>query len=126
MKKRKIQSKEAPEAIGPYSHGIVMENILYLSGQIGINPKAARLVEGGLIEEVKQVFANISSILQEAGTGFENVVKTTVFLTDIKNFNIVNEIYAKYFREPYPARVAVGVAALPLDAEIMIDVVAGL
>lgn len=95
--KKVIISNEAPAAIGPYSHAILTDNIAFLSGQIPLDPSTGKLVEGGIEEQTVQVLKNISAILNTAGLTFDNVIKTTVFLSDLANFKTVNEIYGKYF-----------------------------
>ena len=110
--KVKIESGNAPKAIGPYSQAVLVDDTLYVSGNIPVNP-ATGDVEDGIVNQSKQVFENMKAVLNEAGMGFENVVKTTAFLTDLSNFATFNEIYASYFVEPYPARSCVEVSKLP-------------
>lgn len=126
MSKQVIKTTNAPEAVGPYSQGIRTGNLLYLSGQIGIDPAAKKVVEGGVEAQEKQIFKNIKALLTEAGAGMENVVKVTVFLKDMADFKKVNEIYAQHFEPPYPARSAVAVKELPLSVDIEIEVIAAL
>lgn len=126
MSKHAIKTANAPEAVGPYSQGIKTGNLLFLSGQIGIDPTIKKVVEGGVEAQEKQIFKNIKALLQEAGTTMQNVVKVTVFLKDMADFKKVNEIYAQQFEPPYPARSAVAVKELPLSVDIEIEVIAAL
>jgi len=119
-----ISTPNAPAAIGPYSQAIKAGNLLFLSGQIPLDPKTGNLVEGGIEEQTRQVFANIGAILQAAGASFDHVVTASVFLADMNQFGKVNEIYATYFSSPAPARATVQVARLPKDALVEIQVVA--
>ncbi len=121
--KKTIKTDLAPQAIGPYSQGIIVGDILFTSGQIGLIPDKGELAEG-IEAQTTQVMENIKNILQEAGLDFSKVVKTTIFLSDIKNFNKVNEIYAKYFTDDPPARSCFEVACLPKEALIEIEVIA--
>jgi 2-iminobutanoate/2-iminopropanoate deaminase len=121
--KQIFEAKNAPKAIGPYSHAASDVGIVFLSGQIPINPKTGEL-ESGITAQTERVFENIAAVLEEAGLSFGDVLKTTVFLADIKDFAVVNEIYARYFSAPYPARSAVQVAALPKGASVEIECVA--
>jgi 2-iminobutanoate/2-iminopropanoate deaminase len=126
MAKEAIATTKAPGAVGPYSQGIKSGNFIFLSGQIGLDPVTAKLVEGGVEAQTIQIFKNITALLNEAGTGLANVVKATVFLKDMNDFKKVNEIYARYFEKPYPARSAVAVKELPLSVDIEIEVIASL
>ena len=119
-----ISTQKAPAAIGPYSQAIQAGNLVFASGQIPINPLTGNIVEGGIREQTHQALANVKAILEAAGLSLSNVVKTTVFLADINDFAEVNTIYGTYFTEPYPARSAVSVKALPKGALIEIEVVA--
>ena len=119
-----ISTQKAPAAIGPYSQAIQVGNLVFASGQIPINPLTGNIVEGGIREQAHQALANVKAILESAGLSLSNVVKTTVFLADINDFAEVNTIYGTYFTEPYPARSAVSVKALPKGALIEIEVVA--
>ncbi|GAB6072094.1 RidA family protein [Venenivibrio stagnispumantis] len=121
-----INTEKAPKAIGPYSQAIKFENLLFISGQIAINPQTNQLINGGIEEQTKQVMENIKAILQEAGLTFDNVIKTTIYLKDINDFAKVNEIYGSYFKEHKPARATVEVSRLPKDALIEIEVIAGI
>ena len=122
--KRIIQTNEAPQAIGPYSQGVIANGMLYASGQIAIDPKVGDIVAKDIKGQVNQVLENIGALLRAAGLGYEDIVKTTVFLQDIGDFTTFNEIYASYLSEPYPARSAVQVGALPKGALIEIEMIA--
>ncbi|MCX7614557.1 MAG: RidA family protein [Clostridiales bacterium] len=124
MNKTQIQTNNAPQAIGPYSQGIKIGNLVFTAGQIPINPKTGAIAEGGIEEQTKQVFENLKAVLLSANADFSDVVKTTVFLKDLKDFAKVNEIYAGYFQAPYPARSCVEVAALPKDVLIEVELIA--
>ncbi|MFC2146157.1 RidA family protein [Acidobacteriota bacterium] len=124
MDKQVIETKDAPEAVGPYSQAIRTGNFVFLSGQIGLDPQTMTLVEGGVEAQAKQIFKNIKAVLKEAGLDLQNVVKATVFLKDMADFKKVNEIYAAHFQPPYPARSAVAVKDLPLYVDIEIEVIA--
>ncbi len=113
-----ITSQQAPKAIGPYSQATISENLLFVSGQLPLVPETGEFVSDDIQERAHQVFKNMAAIAKEAGTALENVVKTTVFLTDLNDFQKVNEIYGQYFSEPFPARSLVQVAALPLGSNI--------
>ena len=123
--KKEICTKNAPDAIGPYSQGVRAGDLLYVSGQVPIDPKTGAVVEGGIQAQAHQVFKNLKAILEEAGMSFDNVVKTTVLLADMGDFATVNEIYAQYFNGAIlPARAAFQVAALPKAAMVEIELVA--
>ncbi len=117
-----ISTPKAPAAIGPYSQAIEANGMLFCSGQIPINPATGALVEGGIEEQTRQVFQNITEVLAEAGTDLSHVVKTTVFLSDMANFAAMNEVYARFFAQPFPARSAVAVRELPKGALVEIEV----
>lgn len=119
----KLYSKNAPEPIGPYSQGIETDGFLFLSGQIGLKPVTGELVQG-LTTQTHQVLRNVKAILESAGRNLSNVVKTTVYLRNMKDFAEFNQIYAEYFKENPPARTTVEVSALPKDALIEIDIIA--
>ena len=121
-----ISTKAAPAAIGPYSQGVKSQGLLFCSGQIAIDPATGSLVEGGIEAQTKRVCENVKALLKAAGLKPSSVVKTTVFITDMNDFPKVNEIYASYFAEPFPARSCVGVASLPKGALVEIEVVASL
>jgi 2-iminobutanoate/2-iminopropanoate deaminase len=122
--KQSISTKNAPAAIGPYSQAIRTGNLVFLSGQLGINPETGEFVSGSVTDQTGQVFKNIKAVLSEAGLTLDHVVKTTVFLAEIADFAAVNEIYANHFKEPYPARSAFAVKTLPKNALVEIEVIA--
>ncbi|MDD2293593.1 MAG: RidA family protein [Bacteroidales bacterium] len=124
MNKQVVASPLAPKAIGPYSQAIIAGNTIYVSGQIPVDASTGAFVPGGIKEQLIQIFKNLKYILNEAGYDFKDVAKTTVYLKDMNDFALLNEIYAQYFEEPYPARVAFQVAALPKGALAEIDVIA--
>lgn len=119
-----IATNEAPKAIGPYSQAIRSGNTLYTSGQIALDPATGNLVDGDFAAQAHRVFENLKAVLAAAGTGFNNVVKATVYLTDLANFATLNEIYASYFGDTKPARTTVGVAQLPKGGLVEIDLIA--
>ena len=122
MAKKIIHTDAAPKAIGVYSQAVRTGQTVYLSGQIGLDPASMQMVEG-IEAQILRVFENLKAVAQAAGGSLDNVVKLNVFLTDLAHFARVNEIMAKYFREPYPARAAVGVAALPRGALVEMDAI---
>lgn len=124
MEKEIISTKNAPEAIGPYSQAVKVGNMVFTSGQIPIYPKTGEMVSGSIEEETEQVLENLKAVLEAAGTGLEGVVKTTLYIKDMNNFAAVNGVYSKYFKAPFPARSCVEVARLPKDAGIEIEAVA--
>lgn len=121
-----ISTPAAPAAIGPYSQAIKTGNLLFLSGQIPLDPATGSLVEGGVEAQTVQVFKNIDAILKAGGASFDSVVSATVYLADMNDFGKVNELYATYFSAPAPARATVQVARLPRDCRVEIQVVASL
>ena len=121
-----VSTPTAPAAIGPYSQAIKAGNLLFLSGQIPLDPATGTIVEGGIAAETRQVFHNIREILKAAGVSFDAVVSATVYVTDMNDFGKVNEIYATYFTSPAPARATVQVARLPKDARVEMQVIAAL
>jgi reactive intermediate/imine deaminase len=123
MPKQAIHTDRAPAAIGTYSQAIRAAGTVYLSGQIPLDPATGQLVAGDIRAEIHQVFRNLATVAQAAGLGLENAVKVTVYLTDLGNFPAVNEIMAEYFPQPYPARAAIGVAALPRGAGVEADAI---
>jgi reactive intermediate/imine deaminase len=123
MAKQAIQTKDAPAAIGTYSQAIRAGNTIYLSGQIPLDPKSMQLVTGDTRAEIARVFDNLGAVAAAAGASLDNAVRITVYLTDLKSFALVNEVMAEYFKEPYPARAAIGVAALPRGAAVEVDAV---
>lgn len=116
-----ITSNAAPAAIGTYSQAVQHNGLIFLSGQIPLNPGSMELVSDNFTDQIEQVFANLLSVCQAAGGDFSHVLKLTIYLTDLSNFSIVNDVMAKYFQLPYPARAAVQVAALPRSAQVEID-----
>ena len=120
MKKIAINSKNAPEAIGPYSQAIRKGNIVFLSGQIPLDPNTMELVDG-IEAQINQVFENLSQVIKAADASFDDVVKLNIYLTDLSNFGSVNEIMKNYFSEPFPARAAIGVASLPKNSLVEAD-----
>ena len=120
----KISTSLAPAAIGPYSQGIKCNGMLYASGQIPLDPATGQLVPGGITEQAHQAFRNVKNLVEAAGTSMANVVKVTVFMADMADFATVNDIYAQYFSDPYPARSAVAVKSLPKGALLEVEVVA--
>ena len=121
-----VSTPSAPAAIGPYSQAIKAGNLLFLSGQIPLDPATGNLVEGGVEAQTRQVFGNIGAILEAAGASFDAVVTATVYLADMNDFGKVNEIYATYFSSPAPARATVQVARLPRDCRVEIQVIAAI
>lgn len=120
-----IKTKKAPAAIGPYSQGIIAGNLIFCSGQVGLDPNTGQLVEGGINEQTKQVLKNLSEILIEANSNINNVIKTEIYLTDIFQFEIVNKLYGDFFKQnPRPTRVTVEVSKLPKNALIEISCIA--
>ena len=124
MEKRVIQTERAPKAIGPYSQAIQAGGFLFLSGQVPLDPKTGELVKGDIGQQTKQVLENIEGVLESQNLGMEDVVKATIFLKNIENFNQVNEVYSSYFPTSPPARSTVEVARLPRDVEIEIEAIA--
>jgi len=123
-KKKMVETDKAPKAIGPYSQAIQAGNFLFLSGQIPLDPKTGELVQGDIGRQTQQVLENMKGVLESQGLGMKDVVKTTIFLKDIGDFNRVNEVYAAYFPAPAPARSTVEVARLPKGAGIEIEAIA--
>lgn len=116
MAREIISTDKAPQAIGTYSQAVKIDNTVYMSGQIPLVPETMELVEGDIETQLVRVFENLKAVADAAGADFSHVVKLNVFLTDLANFPVVNEVMARYFNEPYPARAAIGVAALPKAA----------
>jgi len=123
MRKQPIHSDAAPSSIGTYSQAVRAGETVYFSGQIPLDPHTMELVSGGAPAQVRQVLENLAAVAQAAGGGLSDVVKLTVYLTDLADFPIVNEIMAQYFTDPYPARAAVGVAELPMGAVVEMDAI---
>ena len=124
--KQAISSAGAPKAIGPYSQAVRAGQLLFLSGQVALDPATGQMVDGGVTEQTRRVFENLGAVLAAAGRSFADVVRTTVFLADMNDFAAMNEVYGQYFKEPYPARATVQVARLPRDARVEIDLIASL
>lgn len=123
MPREIIKTDKAPQAIGTYSQAVKVDNTVYLSGQIPLIPETMEMVSGDINAEIHRVFDNLRAVAQAAGGDLKDIVKLNVFLTDLSNFPTVNEIMAKYFSQPYPARAAIGVAALPKGAGVEMDAV---
>ena len=119
-----ISTDRAPRAIGPYSQAVRAGNLVFASGQIPTDPGTGSFVPGGVAEQTEQVMKNLSAVLEAAGVGFNQVVKTTVFLTDMEDFGAMNEVYGRFFKENPPARATVQAARLPRDARVVIDAIA--
>ena len=126
MTKQIISTTDAPAAIGTYSQAVRVGNTIWVSGQIPLDPATKELVSGGMEAEIRRVFDNLKAIVAAAGATFDNVVKANVYLTDLAHFALGNKIMAEYFREPYPARAAVGVASLPRGAQVEVECIVAL
>ena len=126
MSKTIIQTADAPEAIGTYSQAVKIDNVVYLSGQIPLIPGKMELVEGDMRAQITQVFQNLSAVAAAAGGSLSDVAKLQVYLTDLGDFALVNEVMAEFFHQPYPARAAIGVAALPKGAAVEMDAIMAL
>ena len=122
--KKIISTSEAPAAIGPYSQAVRSGNFLFCSGQIPLDPKSGQIVSGDIATQTRRVLDNIGAVLKAEGLTFENIVKTTIFLTDLGDFQTVNEIYGSYFKQQPPARSTVQVSALPKGAKVEVEVIA--
>jgi 2-iminobutanoate/2-iminopropanoate deaminase len=122
--KERVQTDNAPKAIGPYSQAIKANGFVFASGQIGLDPSTMQIVEGGIREQTERVLNNLRAVLESAGTSLDRVVKTTVFLADLGDFTEMNEVYGRFFGEPPPARSTVEVSRLPRDVRVEIDVIA--
>lgn len=118
-----IRTDQAPQAIGTYSQAVKVGRTVYLSGQIPLDPQSMSMVEGGIEAEIRRVFDNLQAVARAAGGSLDDAVKLNVFLVDLGNFAMVNQVMAEYFSEPYPARAAIGVAALPRGAQVEMDAV---
>ena len=123
MRKEIISTENAPQAIGPYSQAVKSGNFMFISGQIPLNPKTGDLISGTIQDEANQVLDNITSICEAAGCGLKDIVKITIFLTDLNNFAEVNEVMKNYFVEPYPARATIEVSGLPLGVNVEIEAI---
>lgn len=126
MSIKPIKTDKAPAAIGPYSQAINYDRLLFTSGQLPLNPETGKIVEGSVVEQAHQVFKNMTAIAEEAGTSLQKTIKTTVFLANIADFAAVNDIYKEYFSEPFPARSAYQVAALPLGVSVEVEAIIAL
>ena len=124
--RRAVASESAPKAIGPYSQAIRAGSLLFVSGQIPLDPATGSMVEGDIATQTRRVFANLQAILEAAGATFDQVVRTTVYLADINDFAVVNEVYGTFFSNPAPARATIQAARLPKDARVEIDLIASL
>ncbi len=123
MAKTIIQTDDAPQAIGTYSQAVKVDNTVYVSGQIPLDPASMEVVSGGIEAEITRVYDNLKAVAAASGGSLADVVKLNIFLTDLSNFPIVNEIMAQYFEQPYPARAAIGVSALPKGVGVEMDAV---
>lgn len=121
---RYIASSSAPKAIGPYSQAVEADGLIFVSGQIALDPATGNLVSGDFAAQARRVFDNLAAVLREGGSSFDRVTRATVYLTDLANFQNLNTIYAEYFGDHKPARSTVGVAALPKGAQVEIDLIA--
>lgn len=124
MPSKKISTDKAPSAIGPYAQGVVANGFLFTAGQIPLDPASGKMVDGGIVEQTDRVMANLQEVLRAAGSSWNDVVKTTVYLNDLSNFPTVNEVYGKWLGDARPARSTVQVTALPRGALVEIDAVA--
>ena len=123
MPKEIISTDNAPQAIGPYSQAVKTGNLIFISGQIPLDPKTGDIVDGSIEDQANQVLDNIKSICEAAGHGLEDIVKISIFLTDLGNFATVNEVMKNYFKEPYPARATVEISGLPLGVNVEIEAI---
>ena len=123
MSKQIISTDQAPAAIGTYSQAVKVDNTVYLSGQIPLVPATMEVIDGGINEQINQVFKNLTAVCEAAGGSLQDIVKLNIFLTDLSNFPIVNEVMAQYFEQPYPARAAIGVSELPKAVGVEMDAV---
>ena len=123
MSKTAITSPELSPPVGPFSQAIKVDGFIYFSGQVGQDPATGKIVEGGIVAETERVFQNLSAVLKAAGKSFDDVVRVGVFLTSMSDYVALNGIYAKHFRQPFPARTTIAAAALPLGARVEIDLV---
>jgi reactive intermediate/imine deaminase len=121
MNKQIISTPNAPAAIGTYSQAVKVDHTVYLSGQIPLDPETMEVVEGGIDVEIRRVFDNLTAVCEAAGGSLQDIVKLNIFLTDLGNFPVVNEVMASYFEQPYPARAAIGVSSLPKGVGVEMD-----
>jgi 2-iminobutanoate/2-iminopropanoate deaminase len=124
VQKEIISTKDAPRAIGPYSQAVRFDNLVFVSGQIPIEPETGIILKGDIRAQTRQILENLNNILTAGGSSLDNVLRTTIFLTNLENYSVVNETYAQYFNDLTPARSTVQVSKLPMDAQIEIDVIA--
>lgn len=124
LERQIISTSNAPAAVGPYSQAVRVGNFVFTAGQIGLSPETGKIVEGGTEAQTRQVMQNLASVLEAAGTGLANVIKTTIFVTDLGEFAAINQVYGSFFSNQPPARSTVQVAALPLGAKVEIEAVA--
>ena len=123
MSKEIVSTENAPQAIGPYSQAVKAGNLMFISGQIPLDPKTGDLVSESIEEQAKQVLDNVKSICEAAGSSLDDIVKISIFLTDLNNFSVVNDVMKEYFSEPYPARATVEVSGLPLGVNVEIEAI---
>jgi reactive intermediate/imine deaminase len=123
MSRQIVQTEAAPAAIGTYSQAVRIGDVVYLSGQIPLDPATMDLVEGGMELQIRRVFDNLKAVAAAAGASLDDIAKLNIFLTDLSHFPLVNQVMAEYFSEPYPARAAIGVAGLPKGAEVEMDAI---
>ena len=121
-----VQTDQAPAPVGPYSQGVVEGSLLFCAGQIPLDPKTGELIDGGVAEQARQCLSNLDAVCEAAGTSLDNAVRTTVFTTEFEQMPAVNEVYASFFSSPPPARVGIGVSALPGGAAVEIDAIVAL
>ena len=124
MQKEIISTKDAPQAIGPYSQAVRFDNLIFVSGQIPIEPETGKILKGDIKEQAMQILKNLNNILVAGGSSLDNVLRTTIYLANLENYSLVNEAYEQYFNKLPPARSTVQVAKLPMDAQIEIDAIA--
>ena len=124
MERKQIATDQAPGAVGPYSQGNIIANLVFTAGQIGLDPATGQFVSDDVQDQTRRALTSVKAILEAAGASLSDVVKTTVFLSDMGNFKLMNEIYMQFFSEPYPARSAVAVKELPLGALVEIEAIA--
>jgi reactive intermediate/imine deaminase len=126
MTRQIIATSRAPAAVGPYSQAVRHGDLVFLSGQIALDPSSGKLVEGGIADQARQVFRNLQAVCEAAGANLDAIIKLNIYLTDLGDFATVNELMAETFSAPYPARATIGVAALPMGAEVEVEAVLGL